>query len=149
MARRHRRKPQRHGKYYSRFSPYLVKRGEERVRVFGFEMGITGLMRSAALELGQHKITVNALIPGLMDTPMTRNEKRWSLAMGETTKNPPEKPTEDQVVAARMPRSPLGEPWLQPDQVAPVAVFLASKAAVTVTGAKYDVTGGDSAQNSA
>jgi NAD(P)-dependent dehydrogenase (short-subunit alcohol dehydrogenase family) len=102
-----------------------------------------------ALELGQHKITVNAIIPGLIDTPMTRNEKRWSLAMGEVMKNPPEKPTEDQVIAARLPRSPLGVPFLQPDHVAPAAVFLASKAAAMVTGACYDVTGGDSAQNSA
>lgn len=147
------------------FAPYLVKRGEGRIIVLSStqgrhgtkngsaysasKWGILGLMKSAALELGQHKITVNAIIPGLIDTNMTRNEKRWSLAIGETTKNPPEKPTEHQVVVARLPRSPLGEPWLQPDQVAPVAVFLASNAAAMVTGAAYDVTGGDSAHNSA
>ncbi|MEG9436016.1 SDR family NAD(P)-dependent oxidoreductase [Edaphobacter sp. HDX4] len=28
--------------------------------------GIIGLMKSAALELGPHKITVNALVPGLV-----------------------------------------------------------------------------------
>ncbi len=147
------------------FAPYLVKRGEGRIIVLSStqgrhgtkngsaysasKWGILGLMKSAALELGQHKITVNAIIPGLIDTPMTRNEKRWSLAIGETVKNPPENPTEDQVAAVRLPRSPLGEPWLKPDQVAPAAVFLASKAAAMVTGAAYDVTGGDSAHNSA
>jgi NAD(P)-dependent dehydrogenase (short-subunit alcohol dehydrogenase family) len=68
---------------------------------------------------------------------------------GRSHEESPEKPAEDQVVAARLPRSPLGEPFLQPDQVAPAAVFLASKAAAMVTGACYDVTGGDSAQNSA
>ena len=31
--------------------------------------GILGLMKSAAMELGQYNITVNALIPGLVDTP--------------------------------------------------------------------------------
>ena len=31
--------------------------------------GILGLMKSAAIELGEHNITVNALIPGLVDTP--------------------------------------------------------------------------------
>ena len=145
------------------FAPSLVKRGEGRIIVLASmqgrygtkngsaysasKWGIIGLMKSAALELGQHKITVNAVIPGLIDTPMTHNEKRWSLAMGEVMKNPPEKPTEDQVTAARLPRSPLGVPWLQPDQVAPAAVFLASKAAAMVTGACYDVTGGDSAHD--
>ncbi|MFL6447197.1 MAG: SDR family NAD(P)-dependent oxidoreductase [Bryobacteraceae bacterium] len=147
------------------FAPSLVKRGEGRIIVLSStqgrhgtkngsaysasKWGIIGLMKSAALELGQHKITVNAIIPGLIDTPMTRNEKRWSLAMGETMKNPPENPTEDQVVAARLPRSPLGEPWLKPDQVAPAAVFLASAGAAMVTGAVYDVTGGDSAHYAA
>ena len=31
--------------------------------------GIYGLMKTAALELGEHKITVNCVVPGLIDTP--------------------------------------------------------------------------------
>jgi NAD(P)-dependent dehydrogenase (short-subunit alcohol dehydrogenase family) len=41
--------------------------------------------------------------------------------------------------------SPLGVPWIEPEQVAPVVVFLASDAARMVSGAAYDVTAGDSA----
>ena len=109
--------------------------------------GIIGLMKSAALELGKHKITVNCNIePGLIDTPLTRNDKRWSMAVGETmTTPPPEHPSEEEMIQARLPKVPLGVPWLQPEQVAPVAVFLASDAAAMVTGATYDVNGGDSA----
>ena len=51
--------------------------------------GIIGLMKSAALELGKHKITVNTIEPGLIDTAMTHNDKRWSLAVGETMTTPP------------------------------------------------------------
>lgn len=40
--------------------------------------GILGLMKSAATELGGHNITVNALIPGLVDTALTRYEKHFS-----------------------------------------------------------------------
>jgi NAD(P)-dependent dehydrogenase (short-subunit alcohol dehydrogenase family) len=40
-------------------------------------------MKSAAMELGQHGITVNAVIPGLVDTALTRYEKRLSESMGE------------------------------------------------------------------
>jgi NAD(P)-dependent dehydrogenase (short-subunit alcohol dehydrogenase family) len=40
-------------------------------------------------------------------------------------------------------------PWLEPEQVAPVVVFLASDDAAMITGAAYDVTGGDSANNAA
>ena len=36
-------------------------------------------------------------------------------------------------------------PWLQPQDIAPVAVFLASDEAHFVSGATYDVTAGDSA----
>lgn len=45
--------------------------------------GILGLMKSAAMEFGEHNITVNALIPGLVDTALTRYEKRLSESMGE------------------------------------------------------------------
>ena len=40
--------------------------------------GILGLMKSAAMELGQHGITVTGLIPGLVDTPLTRYPKRFA-----------------------------------------------------------------------
>ena len=46
-------------------------------------------------------------------------------------------------------RTPLGVPWIEPEDVAPVVVFLASDAARMVSGATYDVTGGDSAHNTA
>ena len=46
-------------------------------------------------------------------------------------------------------QSPLGVPWIDPADVAPVVVFLASDAARMVSGATYDVTAGDSARNTA
>ena len=144
------------------FAPHLVKRGGGRLILISSmqgrygtkngaaysasKWGIIGLMKSAALELGKHKITVNCIEPGLIDTPLTRNDKRWSMAVGETmTTPPPEHPTEEETIKARLPKVPLGVPWLTPEQVAPVAVFLASDAAGMVTGATYDVNGGDSA----
>lgn len=144
------------------FAPALVRRGGGRLILISSmqgrygtkngsaysasKWGILGLMKSAALELGKYKITVNAIEPGLIDTPLTRNDRRWSMAVGETmTSPPPEHPSEEETVKARLPRVPLGVPWLSPEQVAPVAVFLASDAAAMVTGACYDVNGGDSA----
>jgi NAD(P)-dependent dehydrogenase (short-subunit alcohol dehydrogenase family) len=108
--------------------------------------GILGLMKSAAMELGEHNITVNALIPGLVDTALTRYEKRLSESMGEQGQKV-EHPTPQQAWDNRAPTVPLKVGWLQPDDISPAAVFLASDAANMVTGAEYEVTGGDSAKD--
>ena len=96
--------------------------------------GILGLMKSAALELGEYNITVNALIPGLVDTALTRYEKRLSESMAETGQKPPENPTPQQAWDSRAPTVPLKVGWLQPDDISPAAVFLASDAAAMVHG---------------
>ena len=109
--------------------------------------GILGLMKSAAIELGEYDITVNALIPGLVDTPLTRYEARFRNSMAEQGVKPPENPTPQQAWDNRAPTVPLKVGWLQPDDISPAAVFLASDAAAMVTGAEYEVTGGDSAKD--
>lgn len=108
--------------------------------------GILGLMKSAAMELGEHNITVNALIPGLVDTALTRYRKRLSESMGEQGQRV-EDPTPQQAWDNRAPTVPLKVGWLQPDDISPAAIFLASDAANMVTGAEYEVTGGDSAKD--
>ena len=109
--------------------------------------GILGLMKSAALELGPYNITVNALIPGLVDTALTRYDKRLSETIGETGRKAPAHPTPQEAWDIRAPTVPLRVGWLQPDDISPAAVFLASDAANMVTGAEYEVTGGDSAKD--
>ena len=111
--------------------------------------GILGLMKSAALELGEHKITVNAVVPGLIDTPLTRHRQRYEQAVDDLESD---KSTDDLQAEAKkklLAKSPLGVPWIAPEDVAPVVVFLASDEARMVSGAAYDVTGGDSANNTA
>jgi NAD(P)-dependent dehydrogenase (short-subunit alcohol dehydrogenase family) len=108
--------------------------------------GILGLMKSAAMELGQYGVTVNALIPGLVDTPLTRYVKRLSESVGEQGRKMQD-PTPEQAWDIRAPTVPLQVGWLQPDDISPAAVFLASDAAAMVTGAEYEVTGGDSAKD--
>ncbi len=109
--------------------------------------GIIGLMKSAALELGEYNITVNALIPGLVDTALTRYPTRLRESMQETGLKPPTTPTPEQAWETRAPTVALKVGWLQPDDISPAAVFLASDAAAMVTGAEYEVTGGDSAKD--
>ena len=148
------------------FAPYIVKRGGGRIIMtsstqgqhgtkYGAaysaaKWGIIGLMKSAALELGPHKITVNALIPGLIDTPLTRHEERYAQVLEDSGRSPTGSSADEEAARKILTtKTPLGVPWIEPEDVAPVVVFLASDAARMVSGATYDVTGGDSAHNTA
>ena len=145
------------------FAPLLVARGKGRIIVtsstqgrhgtkFGAaysasKWGILGLMKSAALELGAHGVTVNAVIPGLIDTKLTRHEGRYAQALQEGGKEPSGDPARDEAQAekALIAKTPLGVPWVEPEAVAPTVVFLASDEASMISGASFEVTGGDSA----
>lgn len=145
------------------FAPKMVQRKSGRIIVLSSmqgkhgtkhaasysasKWGILGLMKSAALELGEHNITVNAIIPGLVDTKLTRYEARLAEAIGEVTGHEPDHATPREAWAARAPVTALKVAWLRPEDVSPTAVFLASGAAAMVTGAEYEVTAGDSAKS--
>ena len=108
---------------------------------------IIGLMKSAAEEFGKHGVTVNCILPGLVDTALTRYPARWSHVIGETQDDPPKNPTEAETWNNRAPRVPLRVAWLKPEDISPMAVFLASDASAMCSGANFEVTGGDSAQD--
>jgi NAD(P)-dependent dehydrogenase (short-subunit alcohol dehydrogenase family) len=108
-------------------------------------------MKSVALEFGKAGVTVNALIPGLIDTPLTRHEERYAQALQISGKTPSGQTKEDENAAREglSKSSPLGVPWIDPNDVAPVVVFLASDGARMISGSAYEVTAGDSAKNAA
>jgi NAD(P)-dependent dehydrogenase (short-subunit alcohol dehydrogenase family) len=146
-------------------APHLVKNGGGRIIVtastqgrhgtkYGAaysasKWGIIGLMKSASLELGQYGITVNAVVPGLIDTPLTRHRDRYAQAADEFESKKPTAELEADAEQKLIAKSPLGVPWIEPEAIAPVVVFLASDDASMVSGATYDVTGGDSANYTA
>lgn len=107
--------------------------------------GILGFMKSAAIDLGQYTIRVNALVPGLIATDMTMNETRLKEAYQDYRSNPPENLTPDEAANVRGERTAMRLPWLSPDDMAPMAVFLASDDARHISGSSFDVDAGDSA----
>lgn len=86
--------------------------------------GVLGLTKTAALEYSQQGVRVNAICPGVIDTPMLA---RSSEASG----------TVDQAIAAT-PIGRLGEP----EEIGDVAVWLCSEDASFVTGETMVVDGG-------
>ena len=91
--------------------------------------GLVQLTRALATAWAKDNIQVNAVLPGWIDTDLTRR------ARGEVPG------LHDRVLA----RTPAGR-WGTPDDMAGVAVFLASGASDFVTGTALPVDGGYSAQ---
>jgi len=95
--------------------------------------GVIGLTRTFALELASRQITVNALVPGWVETEMAREGFR---RLGEQTGGGEE---EGRRVAAKM--APLGR-VLEPEEVAGLAAYLASDEARSITGQAITIDGG-------
>src|SRR3984893_3275448 len=84
--------------------------------------GVIELTRTMAVELAQHRITVNAIAPAQIDTRLTRT-------------------LPEEARRRRVERIPMGR-FGEPEEVAKVALFLASDDASYVTGHTLAVDGG-------
>lgn len=86
--------------------------------------GMVQLLRTLAAELGPAGVRVNAVAPGVVETPLTeqiRNDPAWAQAYAD--------------------KSALGR-WARPGEVVGAVVYLASDAASFVTGSQLMVDGG-------
>ena len=87
--------------------------------------GVLGLTYNLAFELAPFNISVNAILPGWIDTDLTRQARKDLAGLNE------------RVLA----RTPVGH-WGEPDDLAGAAIFLASPASNFVTGVALPVDGG-------
>ncbi len=95
--------------------------------------GVLGLTRALAIELMPHNITVNAICPGFVDTPMT--QASIANIMNRTNL------TESQAREALEKTSPQNR-LITPEEVAAVAIFLAHDSSRGITGQAINVDGG-------
>jgi NAD(P)-dependent dehydrogenase (short-subunit alcohol dehydrogenase family) len=124
--------------------PHMKAAGHGTILVTGSEMGVVAdprspaynaskgglhlLMKSLAVNLIQHKIRVNAVCPGLTDTPLMQDAIERSAD-----------PTETRARLDR--RAPIGR-MAQPIEIAQAALFLVSDEASFVVGTTLLVDGG-------
>ena len=99
-------------------TPYAASKG-----------GIVQMARAMAVAWAKDNIQVNTILPGWVDTELTRTAREQVPGLYEK-------------VLARTP----AERWGKPDDFAGIAVFLASQASDFITGAAIPVDGGYSVQ---
>jgi NAD(P)-dependent dehydrogenase (short-subunit alcohol dehydrogenase family) len=97
------------------------------------KMGVIGLVRTLATELGPHGIRVNAVCPGPVAGPRMEQVIRKQAAIHGIT--------EEQARAALTEASPLGR-MVEAGEVAQACAYLASDSSTAVTGEDLNVTAG-------
>lgn len=86
--------------------------------------GVVGMTEALAVELAPYKIRVNAISPGMIETPMIDPVKKDSNTLNKFLK--------------RVPLGRIGKP----EEVSQLVVFLASNASSYITGSTFVVDGG-------
>ncbi|MBO9623534.1 MAG: 3-hydroxybutyrate dehydrogenase [Sphingomonas sp.] len=96
--------------------------------------GIAGLTKTVALEVATHGITVNCISPGYVWTPLVENQ------IPDTMKT--RGMTREQVINDVLLDAQPTKEFVQPEQVAALALFLCRNEAAAITGANYTIDGG-------
>jgi 3-hydroxybutyrate dehydrogenase len=100
--------------------------------------GVAGLTKTVALEVAQQGITVNAICPGYVRTPLVEKQiPDTANARGIT---------EEQVINDVLLAAQPTKKFVTIEQVAGMAMYLASDQAASVTGAILNMDGGWTAQ---
>ena len=137
-------------------TPHLIKNGKGRViniasisgkqgsvtnsAYCASKHGIIGLTRTLAQELGflgLTEITVNAICPGVVDTEMLTGEGMILDELAKLTGS-----SREQVLAERILPLSIQRRLIEPEEIADMAVFLASDLAKGITGQAINVCGG-------
>ena len=115
----------------------LVASGQKAAYVAA-KHGLVGLTKVVAIETANAGITCNAICPGWVLTPLVAQQiEARSKQTGQTF--------DEAKVALVSEKQPMHE-FSSPDSIGALAVFLASDAAATMTGAAYSIDGGWVAQ---
>lgn len=106
----------------------------QKVAYVAAKHGVVGMTKVAAIETANHGITVNAICPGWVLTPLVQRQLE-DRAQREATDIETQK---QRFLAEKQPMAQFSTP----EQIGALAVFLCSDGAKTITGAPLSIDGG-------
>jgi (+)-trans-carveol dehydrogenase len=95
---------------------------------------VIGIMRTLAVELAEHRIRCNAVLPTQANTPMCMND--WTYKMFRPDL---ENPTQADFAPVSQMMHVLPEPWVEPEDIANAVAFLVSDESRFITGVALPV----------
>ncbi|TVZ02177.1 NAD(P)-dependent oxidoreductase [Trebonia kvetii] len=101
--------------------------------------GLIGLIKTVAAETARQGITANVVCPTTVNTPMVVNDRTFALFAPDI-----EHPTADDVRPRMAATNPMGEPWIEPEDVTRAVMYLVTDPGRT-SGAVLEVSLGMSA----
>ena len=126
------------GRILSTASAHALVASPDKAAYVAAKHGIAGLTKVVALETARDHITVNAICPGYVWTPLVEKQiPDTAKARGMT-----EEEVKEKVLLAAQPT----KEFVTVEQVADFALFLCSEAAASITGAILPIDGGWTAE---
>ena len=126
------------GRIISTASAHSLAASPFKVAYVAAKHGIAGLTKTLGVELAASGITVNCISPGYVWTPLVENQIPDTMKARGMTR---EQVLEDVLLAKQPTRR-----FVQPAEVAAVALFLCRDEAANITGANYAIDGGWTAE---
>jgi 3-hydroxybutyrate dehydrogenase len=126
------------GRIISTASAHSLAASPYKAAYVAAKHGIAGLTKVLALELAQHGATANCISPGYVWTPLVENQIPDTMAARGMTRDQ----VLNDVLLAKQPT----RKFVQPEEVAALAVFLCRTEAQNINGANYTIDGGWTAE---
>ena len=126
------------GRIISTASAHSLAASPYKTAYVAAKHGLAGLTKVLALELAEHGVTANCISPGYVWTPLVENQIPDTMKSRNMSR-------EDVIDKVLLEKQPTKE-FVQPKEVAALAVFLCRDEAQNINGANYSIDGGWTAQ---